>query len=127
MALDDVQCIWEAGTTASTCFSVLFRHFSPRWLQNQAVNAQSRLSMNGTDKTPLDDNVPDLLITREMFGQRSKPLKQKEEEDVTNEQADDVSVLSRPEIVALSDQVQKSETDIPDFADVIQNRARDSE
>lgn len=63
--------------------------------------------------TLLDENVPVLVLTREMFAQEWKPPEQDENEDVINKQTVDTPVPFLPGVIVLADQVLESEIDIP--------------
>lgn len=71
---------------------------------HQATDPLLRLQSNGTDRTPLDNNLPVLVLTCEM-PPRWKPLEQNEKENETNEQTIDSSVPSLPEVVTLADHI----------------------
>lgn len=96
-------------------------------IKHQAAAPLLRLSTNGTDRTLLDGSVPILVLTCEKFAQRWKPLEQEEKESETNGQTIDVSTPFLPEVFALPDHVQESETYIPDLQNFIQHQGRDNE
>lgn len=96
-------------------------------IKQQFPDALSRLIANSTDKTALDDSVPDLVVTSEIFTQEGIPLKQDEDKNVTSEQTVDRLVPFIPEVVKLPDQVQESGTNILNLPEPIKHWARDND
>lgn len=61
-----------------------------------------------------------------MFSQRWRPLEQNEDKHKTDGQTIDELAPFFPEIVALTDKVQESETNIPDLVECLQQQAHNN-
>lgn len=77
---------------------------------------------NGTNKTPIDDNVPVLMLTCQLLAQEWKPLERNEDESISNENAVEAPVLFLPKIDTPADRVWELETNIPDLPDFKQQQ-----
>lgn len=68
-----------------------------------------------------------LLLGRETFAKQKKPPEQDKNDKGASEQTAYTLVSFLQKVVALADQVQQWETDIPDLAEVIQHRTHGNE
>lgn len=94
-------------------------------IKHQAAEVVSWPSRKGTDKPPLEENVPVLAVSLETFMQERKPSQQDQDINVTNEQKADAFVPFLPHVAVLADQVQQLKTDNPDLAEFLKQQIRD--
>lgn len=93
-------------------------------IKHQETDTLSRLPTKDTKTRPLDEKDPIFVLTGEPFAQILKPLKQHEDENVTNKQTIDATVPFLLEVVALADKVRGFDTDVSELAKFKQHFAR---